>query len=183
MTTLTVESLGAGSIGISAPIPLPSSEDIWAWDDVAAKFLVYAYFDRPACLMTAYPQEWSLAHDIGNTIVTQVGNVPYLLSFVEHCSPQFLVELTENSDFSFGTVRLASLRREDKWRIHNLILAVDASNTDVPQTTEEVLFPVSDGKGVWWLNPNKPIRDVVAEVTKITEGVGWSVNVNASKLL
>ena len=51
--------------------------------------------------------------------------------------------------------------------------------TRVLLNNEEAISPFGDGCGLEWLNPDKPIRDILDKLAELTQSVGWTLDTSA----
>ncbi len=178
MTTLDVTK-GESEVYISPPIPVPFGE---AWDAISREFLVYAFVGRAACIIADDDRtsDQGYFEFVERRDEITVDGVLYQLGFSDKCSPDALTKIVGTSDIWWDAVWIAGFAEYDEGRIIRLVQAfTDAaykSKTYKVETREEFLVSTGDGCGFWWMNPQKPVDEIVAKVSEFARAVGWNVN-------
>lgn len=181
MITLGITTKKTGEVLIDPPVPLPSSEAGKGWDAISREFLVYAFANRTACIIAddyrASDQDYLEYVERRDEIT--VDGVLYQLGFSEKCSPDALTRIVGTSDIWWDAVWIAGFAEYDENRISSVVRAylnAYSLKTDKIETNEEILASTGDGCGFWWVNPQKPLDEVVTKVSEFARAVGWNVN-------
>ena len=181
MTTLEITKTNTGEVLIDPPVPLPSSEAGEAWNEISRQFLVYAFAGRAACIIAddyrASDQDYLEFVERRDKIT--VDGVLYQLGFSSECSPDALTKIVGTSDIWWDAVWIAGFAEHDEGRIAKIIQAfTDASyrlKTYKVETAEEFLVSTGDGCGFWWMNPQKPVDEIISTTADFARAVGWNV--------
>jgi hypothetical protein len=175
VATLEVQAIDSVGIAFGLHNPISSIDELYTWDEIVRKGLLYAYLNRPACLITVAPQPWSLGRELSDAPARRIDGQSYLLVFVASCSAELLTDVAESEDFKRGLLWLVPFSREDEVRAYDLIHTMASSNSlKVPQTDEELLIRVGDGATIWWLNPYKPPGEMILYFRHLAQSVGWA---------
>lgn len=183
MPKLIVRPLGAIGVEIAAPLPLASPVAGDEWKKIAADSLIYAFAGRAVWFIADDERatEWAFPDTLGEQTEAHVDGTLYRFAFTERCSPETLASLVGTGDFHWDAVWIAALDRDDESRLTELIRVCAINAADgVPQTDIEVVLPIADGYGLWWLNYQHSEHDVFTKFSNIAQSVGWSVETDVS---
>lgn len=181
MTVLDITTKGTDEVLIDPPVPLPSGKAGDVWNTFSLEFLIYAFAGRAACIIAdnyRTSDQGYLEHVERRDEMT-VDGVLYQLGFSEKCSPDALARIVGTSDIWWDAVWIAGFSEHDERRIMRVVRALmDAHRLKISkvETEEELLASTGDGCGFRWVNPGKPIDEIVTTLTQLAHGIGWNVS-------
>jgi len=141
--------------------------------------LIYAFAGRAAWFIADDERatQWAFPDILTEQTEIRVDGALFRLAFSEACPAEALASLVGTGDFHWDAVWVAALSREDALRLEGLIRASAINAFEgVPRTDVEMMMPIGDGHGLWWINPRNDRRDVVAKLSDVTRSVGWSLD-------
>jgi len=184
MTSLTVWQLSEKAIEFGPPVPLPSNQADLAWREIAVKFLLYAFAERPLCLIADHERarDWSYTEELPNPTRVRARNATFLVAFADSGSTELFTGLVQSSDFWWDAVWMAPLKAGDVEGVIRLVESVrfkDPTAAPDAPAGQEVILSFGDGCGLWWLNPSKPTAEVDAKLAEIAGSLGWSYHADS----
>lgn len=173
----------------SETLPFPTMRDGRNWEIIVKEMLTFAYLNRPACLITVQPQEWSLVNflpDAPQMIRENVNGKPYFFYYQTACSAELLEEISvEAEDFKRALLWLISAEKNEKSKIYEVIRAMDESKRlfdFTPEVETEWLFAAGDYADiVHWYNPVFSIDEILQKLSDSARPFGYEIDAMALK--
>jgi hypothetical protein len=182
---VTVGEPDPGSVIVGTP-DWPGGGDIRAWRIFLEDFLIFAFLNRQATIVIAPGSpERAYVRDVPEVRAERrrakffglVGG--YWVGVVASCSESLLRDIPGANEFDFSELWLTAIPAADLHRADTLVDSPPHDDWPVPLTTEEVLLLVSDGRDLVWLNPSRPIEEIVKTTKELAAKAGWQFEVSA----
>lgn len=179
---ITVTIKEPNEVLIDSPVPLPSTEAGQAWEAISRELLVYAFAGRAACIIADdyRASDQGYFEFVEHRDEIMVDGLLYQIGASENCSPDALKAIVGTSDIWWDAVLIAGFSKYDESRIIKNVrayLKAHSLKADKIETEDELLISTGDGSGFRWVNPSKPVSEIIAKVTHFAQSVGWNTNV------
>lgn len=172
--TLKLTPFSMKWLELSLKEPLQNAEDGAVWQSIARQYLDLAFRDRRGCVVTQDPRKNAIELDRVQTQQVKIEGRHFLLSFAMNFSSTLIDQIVEHEDFSRGLLVVTNLAEQDEDHIHDLLARwPKQQKDDFPVTTHELMTFNPDSEILSWINPSRPIEQIVAASQTITKSKGW----------